>query len=191
MSAPVVHVIAGPNGAGKSTFATRILQPATHLPLVNADIIAAERWPDSAESQAYEAARLAERQRQDLLSCRSSFITETVFSHPSKVTLVQRAGAAGYQVRLHVIMIPADLAPNRVSERVRRGGHSVPERKIGERFERLWRYVADARRIADRTEFYDNSRASTPFKLVAAYQFGRPIREPAWPSWTPAILVVE
>ena len=32
---------------------------------------------------------------------RTSFVTETVFSHPSKVDLVRAAAAAGYQVTLH------------------------------------------------------------------------------------------
>ena len=41
---------------------------------------------------------------------RTSFVTETVFSHPSKVDLVRAAAAAGYQVTLHVVMVPVDLS---------------------------------------------------------------------------------
>lgn len=65
---PVLHVLAGPNGAGKSTLAGRVLQPQTYLPIVNADAIAAERWPDAQVEHAYEAARLAAIERDRLLA---------------------------------------------------------------------------------------------------------------------------
>lgn len=58
-------------------------------------------------------------------------------SHPSKVQLVADAAEAGYLVHLHVIMVPVELTVQRVRERVRRGGHDVPESKIRDRYERL------------------------------------------------------
>jgi len=48
VSTAVLHVLAGPNGAGKSTFVNRVLQPVNHLPFIDAGVIAAERWPESA-----------------------------------------------------------------------------------------------------------------------------------------------
>ncbi|WP_244301061.1 AAA family ATPase [Leucobacter insecticola] len=81
---PVIHILAGPNGSGKSTFVDRVLRPATNLPFVNADVIAAERWPDAQATHAYEASRAAAEERTQLLLTKRSFITKTVFSHPSK-----------------------------------------------------------------------------------------------------------
>jgi predicted ABC-type ATPase len=187
---PVLHVLAGPNGAGKSTFATRILVPATGLPFVNADVIAAELWPDpgEAESHAYEAARLAADERARLMGERTSFITETVFSHPSKVDLLTTATAAGYHVYLHVILLPEDATVHRVAHRVHQGGHSVPEEKVRERYQRLWPLVAQARDVADRSRFYDNSLAKTPFRTVATYEHGRLVGDADWPPWTPDAL---
>src|SRR5699024_8596455 len=106
------------NGAGKSTFASRVLQPITHLEFVNADLIAAERWPDAPMEHAYEASRAAAVERDRLLAARRSFMTETVFSHPSKVDLVDQAAGLGYLVHLHVILVPVDLAVLRVADRV-------------------------------------------------------------------------
>lgn len=37
---PVLHVLAGPNGAGQTTLAERMILPVTHLPFVNADVLA-------------------------------------------------------------------------------------------------------------------------------------------------------
>lgn len=190
MSTPTLHLLAGPNGSGKSTFADRILTPVTNLPFVNADLIAAERWPDAQVEHAYDAARAAAEERRRLLTVRASFIAETVFSHPSKVDLVTQAVGLGYVVHLHVMLVPVELSVNRVAERVRRGGHEVPETKIRERYERLWPLVTEARPTADRTTFYDNGTAKTPFRVVATYERGRAIGEPIWPRWTPRVVAV-
>ena len=189
MSTPVLHVLAGPDGAGRSTFVHEVLQPVTRLPFVNADEIAAARWPGHEAEHAYEASAAAAQARTNLLDARQSFITETVFSHPSKVGLVRQAAGAGYLVTLHVVLIPVEVTLQRVNFRVTQGGHAVPANKIRERFERLWPLIAEARVLADRTTFYDNSRASAPFAPVAAYERGRPIGAPAWPRWTPPVLI--
>lgn len=188
MSSPVLHVLAGPNGAGKSTFVETVLQPVTHLPIINADEIAARRWPGREVEHAYQASAAAMAARDDALGKGQSFITETVFSHPSKVELIRRAAFAGYLVTLHVILIPEDVSVMRVEYRVARGGHEVPETKVRQRYRRLWKLVAEARDLADRCTFYDNSLASSPFQPVARYERGRVIGDPAWPAWTPAVL---
>lgn len=187
---PVLHVLAGPNGAGKSSFVDRVLQPVTRLPFVNADEIAAKRWPGEELEHAYQASRAAADQRRRMLARGESFITETVFSHRSKVALVQQAVALGYLVNLHVILVPADLSVHRVAERVRRGGHQVPEEKIRSRYARLLHLVVDARALADRSTFYDNSLARTPFRVIATYQRGRLIGKAHWPAWTPTVLTL-
>jgi predicted ABC-type ATPase len=187
VSAPVLYVLAGPNGSGKSTFARETLQPITHLPFINADEIAAERWPGEEEQRAYEAAQAAAEAREDALRSGRSFITETVFSHPSKVGLVRQAVALGHLVELHVMLVPEDLAVARVAYRVESGGHAVPEDKVRERYRRLWELVAQATHVAHRARFYDNTRAR-PFAPVADFELGRPAGKPAWPAWTPIAL---
>ncbi|MFL6062892.1 MAG: AAA family ATPase [Marmoricola sp.] len=185
---PVLHLLAGPNGSGKSTFVARVLEPVTHLPFVNADVIAAERWPGEEEVHAYEASRLAAEERARLFARHRSFITETVFSHPSKVDLVRAATGSGYRVYLHVILVPEEVTLGRVADRVRRGGHTVPDDKIRERYERLWPLVVQARAIAGRTYFYDNSLAARPFRLIATYEHGALVGPTSWPRWAPIAL---
>jgi predicted ABC-type ATPase len=189
VSTPVLHVLAGPNGAGKSTFVRELLQPVTRLPFVNADEIAAVRWPGHEAEHAYEASSAAAAARTELLDARRSFITETVFSHPSKVDLVRRGVAAGYLVTLHVVMVPVEVTVQRVDYRVADGGHAVPEAKIRERYERLWPLVVEARGHADRTAFYDNSTAGSPFAAVATYERGRLVGAARWPRWVPEALL--
>jgi predicted ABC-type ATPase len=185
---PVLHLLAGPNGSGKTTLARRVIVPVTHLPFINADDIAAQRWPGSELEHAYDASLAAAAERDERLAERSSFITETVFSHPSKVELVQRAQEAGYLVYLHVVVIPEELSVARVAHRVRRGGHAVPEAKIRERYRRLRPLVVQARELADITYVYDNSRAAQPHRLMATYEHGALLGESAWAAWTPVEL---
>lgn len=188
MSDPVLHVIAGPNGAGKSTFYDTVLGPGTHLEFVNADVIAAQRWPDDPADRSYDAAAVAAEQRSKLIAHRASFATETVFSHESKLALVRAAVDAGYLVRLHVVMVPEALAVARVGNRMGVGGHGVAEDKIRERYLRLWPLVAAAISVVESATVYDNSRAERPFRVVAEYEHAAAAGEPNWPAWAPEAL---
>lgn len=185
---PLLHVLAGPNGAGKSSFVADVLKPATGLPFINADEIASERWPGAQSEHAYQAAEIAAELRRTRIVTGTSFITETVFSHPSKVDLISEATDAGYLVHLHVIIVPVELTVQRVHERVRRGGHSVPENKIRDRYERLWTYVGSAIGLADVSDVLDNSSARNPFRPCARFTHGAPIGTPSWPTWAPTEL---
>jgi hypothetical protein len=107
-----------------------VIGPATHLEFVNADILAVQRWPEDPAGKSYDAAVVAAGRRAELIEARVSFVTETVFSHESKLELVHTAVDAGYLITLHIVMVPEALAVARVANRVRAGGHTVPEDKI-------------------------------------------------------------
>lgn len=183
-----LDLVVGPNGSGKSTFVELLLAP--HRPgvtFVNADIIAAQRWPEDPQGYSYDAARIAAQTRLRLLDLREPFLAETVFSHPSKLDLLDAASAAGYTVVLHVLLVPEELAVQRVTHRVAHGGHSVPEDKIRTRYQRLWPLVADASGRATVAHAWDNSRHHGPAE-VALFAAGIPIGPCTWPAWTPKVL---
>lgn len=185
MSDPVLHLVAGPNGAGKTTLYRRVIEPVAHLRFINADQIAHDRWPGEELEHAYDAAAIAAAARTECLALRQSFATETVFSHPSKILLLQAAADAGYRTYLHIVLIPETLAVARVAHRVAEGGHQVPEDKVRARFARLWRHLATAIDLVDEARVYDNSDARTPLRLVAAFIGGRRAGTPDWPTWVP------
>jgi predicted ABC-type ATPase len=183
-----LDLVVGPNGAGKSTFVELTLAPL--LPgsvFVNADEIAKQRWPVDPASHAYEAARIAAKTRSRLIELGRPFIAETVFSHSSKLELVRDAHQANYIVVLHVLLIPEELAVQRVKYRVRAGGHDVPETKIRERHRRLWALVADAIFQSDNATVYDNTGIEGP-RIVAQMSGGGIVGCPTWPAWTPEAL---
>jgi predicted ABC-type ATPase len=184
-----LDLVVGPNGAGKSTFVRLTL--AHEVPgsvFVNADEIARREWPDDPVAHSYDAAARAADTRLRLIEQHRPFIAETVFSHPSKLTLIDDARDAGYYVALHVLMVPEQLAVARVQARVAAGGHDVPAEKITARYQRLWGLVADAVRVADTANFWDNAHRDGP-GLVAFFEGGFIVGEPSWPDWAPAALV--
>lgn len=185
MPDPVLHLLAGPNGAGKSTLFENVIGPTTRLEFVNADVIAAQRWPEDPSGQSYDAAMAAAERRTELIEQRRSFVTETVFSHRSKLELLRVVAAAGYLVSLHVLMVPGELAVARVKNRVDVGGHPVPEDKIRGRYHRLWPLVAEAIGVVDNATAYDNSRTKLPFRVVATFERGWLVGAADWPAWTP------
>lgn len=182
---PALHLLVGSNGAGKTTFFDRVLGPATHLPFINADLIARRQWPGDEEAHGHDAAALAEKARNAAIEKKRSFIAETVFSHPSKVDLIRVAREAGYLVFLHVILVPEELAVFRTRLRADQGGHSVPEQKVRERYRRLWANVAEAIRLCDEVAVYDNGSARQPYRVVARFQNGQLLGEAGFPAWSP------
>lgn len=184
-----LDIVVGSNGSVRSTFVA--LTPAPLLPgsvFVNADEIAKSRWPEDAAVHSYEAARIAADTRAALIPAGRSFIAETVFSHRSKLDLIDVAHHAGFVVALHCLLVPEDLAVQRVRYRVRAGGRFVPEDKIRGPYQRLWSLVAEAVRRCDLGAIYDNSRRQGP-QIVAQYSHGHVVGSAARPDWTPPALI--
>lgn len=183
-----LDLVVGPNGAGKSTFVELLLAPQRPgVTFVNADVLAAQRWPQDPQAHSYEAAQLAAQTRARLIELREPFLAETVFSHPSKLDLVDLAIAAGYTVSVHALLVPVELSVHRVTHRVAAGGHAVPEEKVRTRYDRLWPLVTEAISRATSAHVWDNSRHDGP-REVALFAGGMPIGPCAWPGWTPEVL---
>jgi predicted ABC-type ATPase len=159
---PLFIVFAGPNGSGKSTF-KRDLEHDSDFPelYINADEIKKDTGCSDFEAQAKAA-----QECEDALENRESFAFETVFSHPSKLELMQRAKQLGYWVRLHFMCLQdAELNVERVNMRVETGGHSVPVDKIKSRYNRSMQLLSQSFLLADEAMVFNNSLADP--KLIA------------------------
>ncbi len=173
MRAKQLWLLAGGNGAGKSTFYRTRLAPLG-IPLVNADLIAKELFPEAPELHSYEAMQIVEEIRDNLLLDGRSFCFETVFSHPSKVDFTGKAKALGYEVILVMIHLGStSLNKARVAQRVEEGGHDVPDEKIETRIPRLLRLIKSVIPLCDHVTLLDNSRADNPFIQVLTIRNGR------------------
>lgn len=152
---PIFHLLAGPNGAGKSTLYRALVRDGiidAELSFVNADLYEREHLQHIADpEQRSEAARnWAETERTSRLATGVSFVSETVFSHVSKLALIEEALAHGYVVALYVVALddPTRLLA-RVQQRVREGGHNVPADRILARYPRTLENLSQAvRRVS-------------------------------------------
>ena len=172
---PTLIVLAGPNGSGKSTLYETRIATSFSAPFINADIIQRDELGESDVNAAYEAARIAAERRDDFLVQRRSFVTESVFSHPSKLDFIREAKKLDYRVMIfHVCVEDPDLSVARVDERVKEGGHLVPEEKIRQRYDRNGPLIRQAAIESDVAHVYDNSKLNHPPERVLSFARGKP-----------------
>jgi predicted ABC-type ATPase len=95
---------------------------------------------------------------EELIRAKQKLSLETVFSHPSKLDLMRRAGQSGYKVYLYFISTESpEINVDRVKIRVAQGGHNVPEATIRKRYVASLDQLYPAMHLAYQTFFFDNS----------------------------------
>jgi predicted ABC-type ATPase len=133
-----IVILAGPNGTGKTTFAREFLVQELGCPaFVNADLIAAGLSPFDPERMALRAGRLMLELIEEHVARGESFAFETTLAGRNFARAIKPWRSAGYHVSLIFLSLPsADLAIQRVAQRVRQGGHAVPDEVVRRRFKR-------------------------------------------------------
>lgn len=182
-------MLAGPNGSGKSTLCATRIAPKLAVPFINADIIQRDELGDGDVNAAYAAAQIASERRASLLADRKSFVTETVFSHPSKLDLITQAKGLGYRVMtFHISVEHPDLSVARVGERVKEGGHPVPEEKIRNRYDRSGPLIRRAILQSDIGHVFDSSHLNQPPLRALSFTNGvLTFALPQLPTWVLAL----
>jgi len=135
---PNLYIVAGPNGAGKSTFARLFLpEYADCREFVNADLIAAGLSPFNPEGLAIQAGKLMLERIESLAAARTDFGFETTLAGKSWVPLLEKLRGMGYRLHTFFLWVPSpELALTRIEERVKAGGHSIPEEVVRRRYAR-------------------------------------------------------
>ena len=157
---PKIILIAGPNGAGKTTFAREFLPQEAGCPVfVNADLIAAGLSPFAPERAAIQAGRLTLEAIAQHVARRESFAFETTLSGKAYARQIPNWRQLGYRVELFFLSLPsAEGAVQRVAERVRQGGHDIPEATIRRRFDAGKQLFAEVYQpLVDQWALYDNA----------------------------------
>jgi predicted ABC-type ATPase len=134
---PDVVMLAGPNGAGKSTAAPALLRDILSVnEFVNADVIAQGLSAFEPERAAPAAGRIMLARLRELARQRESFAFETTLASRSFAPWIAGLKSeGGYKFRLVFLWLPSpEAAVARVAERVRAGGHDVPEATIRRRY---------------------------------------------------------
>lgn len=131
-----IIIIAGPNGAGKTTFARSFLPAEANCPrFINADLIAAGLSPFAPEAAAIKAGRIMLQEIASCVAKGDSFAFETTLSGVAYLRHIREWKALGYHLSLYFLSLPsAELAIARVAERVKQGGHFIPDDTVRRRF---------------------------------------------------------
>jgi predicted ABC-type ATPase len=106
----------------------------------------------------YHFAIIADFIRYELIQNKQSFSFETVFSHPSKLDLIDFAHLHRYKVYLYFIGTETPIMNlERVKDRVKKGGHPVEAEKIEKRYFLTMELLTEMIKKADETYLWDNS----------------------------------
>jgi len=161
-SEKTIVIIAGPNGAGKTTFARAFLADSG-IRFINADLIAAGLSPFAPETMALRAGRLM---LEEIAACtvrNENFAFETTLSGLGWLRHIRQWREDGWHVELHFLTLQnTNMAIERVAQRVRQGGHSVPEPVIHRRFfSGLRNFKQRYKHAVNAWACYDNSSHKT------------------------------
>ena len=153
-------MVAGPNGCGKTTFVREYLESYPY-PYVSADVIAESIHSGSIEDVRLEAGRQFVKQVAAQTEKGDSFIVESTLSGLMFKGVLRRAREAGYEVSiLFIFLASSEACVARIRERVRKGGHPVPEEDVRRRFARSIRnFWGEYRTFADRWHLFYNGGA--------------------------------
>lgn len=164
-------MIAGPNGAGKTTMTLELIRSCSMLyEFINADEIARGLAPKHPESMALTASKLMIKRLKELLDANQSFAFETTASGINYVKHLKLAKEKGYELSLTFLWLSKpEEAVRRVAQRVKQGGHHVPEESVVRRYytgikNLIFHYLP----LVDEALIMDNSLEKEASKRVIA-----------------------
>jgi predicted ABC-type ATPase len=157
---PNLIVIAGPNGAGKSTTAPSLLKGTLKVTeFVNADLIAQGLSGFQPEGAIFHAGRIMLERIHYLSKKQVDFAFETTLASRTFAPWISELRKTGYYFHMVFLWLPnEEFAIARVADRVRMGGHNVPEETVKRRYHAgIKNFFKLYRSIADTWVLYDNS----------------------------------
>jgi predicted ABC-type ATPase len=177
---PEILVLAGVNGAGKSSVVGARLK-ANEIDWFNPDeytrgLIAAGCGPEDANAGAWQYGR--ERLEEAILTG-ADFAFETTLGGNTISALLRRAAATHDVHVLYVGLASVELHLQRVALRVARGGHTIPEQRVRERWETSRANLCGLVPLLASLQVYDNSGTVRPGSevpppvLVIDYERGK------------------
>lgn len=170
-------IIAGVNGTGKSSL-TGVLRQQSHDLGVIIDV---DRLAAANNGNNIVAGRIAVARIRDCLSRGICFTQETTLSGSLTARTARSAKERGYIIRMYYVGLGSvEESLTRIENRVRKGGHGIPEEDVRRRFENRVKSLAAVLPYCDEATFYDNDNG---FVAVGEYRNGRIICYEGCPQW--------
>ena len=170
-------IIAGVNGTGKSSLTGVLRQEMNDLGvIVDVDNLAAANGGNN-----ILAGRLAIECIRSCLKKGVCFTQETTLSGSLTARTAQQARDRGYLVRMYYVGLDsAEESLSRIANRVRKGGHDIPEADVRRRFAGRVQSLAAVLPYCDEATFFDNDNG---FTAVAEYRNGVIVCYENAPRW--------
>ena len=166
-----IYVLAGTNGAGKSSIAGEMLL-ARGTVFFNPDDAARlilDKNPGISQSEANSTAwQEGKRHLERAIREKGNYAFETTLGGRTITRLLQMALLEGIEVRMwYVGLAGVDLHIARVSSRVKKGGHDIPQERIRQRYSESRLHLIDLLPQLTELFVYDNSKEADPAAGVA------------------------
>lgn len=165
---PKLFIISGCNGAGKTTASYTLLPELLDCrEFVNSDEFAKSLSPFDPSVASVSASRYMALKIKYLLERNSDFAIETTLATRSLLGIIKEAKAKGYSVTLLYFWLSSpEMALERVRDRVKTGGHNIPDDVVRRRYYMGIKYFFETYSpICDRWVLADNSKP--PFTVIA------------------------
>lgn len=165
---PRLYIISGCNGSGKTTASYTLLPELLGCrEFVNSDEFAKSLSPFDPSAASVAASRYMLMKIKYLLEREADFCVETTLATRSLVNTIRQAQDKYYEVTvLYFWLNSPELAIQRVRDRVKAGGHNIPEEVVRRRYLMGLKYLFETYiPICDRWVLADNSKI--PFSVIA------------------------
>ena len=164
-------IFAGVNGAGKSSLYSIFKSELDLGARINTDEIVGKNWRD--EKLQIHAARKAIEIRNFCFENQIRLNQETTLTGKTMLKSIEKAKKIGYFINLYYMVVDSEkIAISRVNERVRNGGHGIPEEIIKKRFKESYSNLfkillyCDSYKIFDNTIFFNKIIEKTENEVI-------------------------
>ena len=133
----LLRIVSGPDGAGKSTLVSLFFGKLELLRYINADLIARVIDLTISKDSNIVAGRVMLEAIHEALGQGHSFSFETTMSGKIWAPLIRKALLQKYRVELLFVYLESPkMCLRRIEDRVRSGGHNIPEETVRRRYKR-------------------------------------------------------
>ncbi len=162
-----IVIIAGGNGVGKTTFARAFLQEYDYE-FLNADEIAKSLSAENPNGKKISAGKLFFLRLNEAITQNKSLLIESTLSGRYLQKLVKTWRKQNYQITIIFLFAESpEILIERIAERVKKGGHFVPDGDVRRRFGRgKQNFWSVYKNLADEWFLYYNMQ--NDFQLIAA-----------------------
>ena len=156
-----LYIIAGPNGAGKTTLARELVRDQSIM-FLNADEIAAKHN----DTVGLLSGRILLEKLDKIIQDKKSAVLESTISGNYHNRVIERAHKAKYEIIfVYVFLDSVEQNIARIHQRVKLGGHNVPDTDVRRRYKRSLKNFHDVINKVDSWGLYYNGENS--YELVA------------------------